>query len=389
MKPIDSIRQHRGAALLFALLTFPSSALADGTALADSIPITAAIAMIQSVSPDAAGMKAASEAAAALRVLPADRLPQLFDAMSNADAVSRNWIRGIVFDITRQSPSLPKELIESYAMDRANNGSGRGLAMEILQKIAPEQSSKLIMGCLDDPSLPLRQMAVAQTLGRAEAAKKDGDDDMAKKLYRDALIAARQPRQLEAAVRSLKDLGETASIRQAFSMITTWKAIGPFNNTGGVGFDAVYSPESTYLASQSTDAKPAADGKDGDVMWKDVEGDADTGKVDLATAFEKEKGATAYLFTTFRSPTAQVAQARLGCVTANKVWVNGQEQMANEVYHSGTALDQYIANVELREGDNTILIKACQNEQTEGWAQDWEFQFRLTDLNGKGLTSGN
>ena len=62
--------------------------------------------------------------------------------------------------------------------------------------------------------------------------------------------------------------------------------------------------------------------------------------------------------------------------------------MANEVYHSGNMLDQYVAPCELRQGTNQILLKICQNEQEESWAQEWEFQFRLTDPSGKGLTSG-
>ena len=59
--------------------------------------------------------------------------------------------------------------------------------------------------------------------------------------------------------------------------------------------------------------------------------------------------------------------------------------MATEVYHSGSMLDQYIAPFELKKGTNTILLKICQNEQEESWAQRWEFQFRITDPTGKGL----
>ena len=31
---------------------------------------------------------------------------------------------------------------------------------------------------------------------------------------------------------------------------------------------------------------------------------------------------------------------------------------------------------------NEILIKVCQNEQTENWAQSWMFQLRLCDATG-------
>jgi hypothetical protein len=32
-----------------------------------------------------------------------------------------------------------------------------------------------------------------------------------------------------------------------------------------------------------------------------------------------------------------------------------------------------------------VLIKLCQNEQTDDWAQSWSFQLRVCDLTGGGL----
>ena len=79
------------------------------------------------------------------------------------------------------------------------------------------------------------------------------------------------------------------------------------------------------------------------------------------------------------------AEVRLGCINASKVWINGELIDANEVYHSGTRIDQYTAPCTLREGRNRVLLKICQNAQTESWAQDWQFQFRLTDPQGAAL----
>jgi hypothetical protein len=36
----------------------------------------------------------------------------------------------------------------------------------------------------------------------------------------------------------------------------------------------------------------------------------------------------------------------------------------------------------LTAGMNVILLKVCQNEQTEDWAQDWKFQLRVSDSSG-------
>jgi hypothetical protein len=59
--------------------------------------------------------------------------------------------------------------------------------------------------------------------------------------------------------------------------------------------------------------------------------------------------------------------------------------MAHEIYHASEAIDQYVAPAEFREGVNTVLVKCCQNEQTEPWAGEWKFQLRITDPLGKPL----
>ena len=40
-------------------------------------------------------------------------------------------------------------------------------------------------------------------------------------------------------------------------------------------------------------------------------------------------------------------------------------------------------------GTNVILLKICQNEQTESWAQDWEFQLRVCDGLGTAVLATN
>ncbi len=147
-------------------------------------------------------------------------------------------------------------------------------------------------------------------------------------------------------------------------------------------------PKYSSLSTGSVDLDAKCDGKNGPIRWQETVASGDGGDVDLAAAYDKEKGAVCYLFTEFDSSEARPAVARLGCTNANKVWINGKLVMANEVYHSGSMIDQYMAPFQLKKGTNRILLKICQNEQTESWAQDWKFQFRITDPNGKGLHSG-
>jgi hypothetical protein len=43
----------------------------------------------------------------------------------------------------------------------------------------------------------------------------------------------------------------------------------------------------------------------------------------------------------------------------------------------------------LQAGKNVILVKVCQNEQTESWAQRWEFQLRVCDSIGAAILAPN
>jgi hypothetical protein len=316
-------------------------------------------------------------------------LPLVLDGMANANPIAENWFRGVVFDVVRRSKSAPVELLSDYAMDQSHNAAGRGLAMELLRREAPDLAQQLISQCLQDPSLPLREMAVAQAIQRAGEAEKNTPDE-AKSIYREALRAARHPRQVAQLVERIRKLGDdNVSTASAFAMLTNWKSLAPFNNVAGVGFNTAYPPEKEFTATGEINLGASYRGKNGSIRWLDVDATGDEGKVDLAAAYDREKGAVCYLFTEFTSSETRPAQARLGCINANKVWLNGEELMANEVYHSGSTIDQYVAPFQLRQGVNRVLLKICQNEQTESWAQEWEFQFRITDATGKGLRSGD
>jgi hypothetical protein len=369
--------------LLFSCF-IPISSIAQ-----DSQPLRGAIESLREAGKIGAGFDQAMVAATELRQIPIDRLTLLLDAMADANPIAENWIRGVVFDVVRRADSVPLAMLTTYAMDEANNPTGRGLAMELIRNQSPTTAESLIAKCLNDPSLPLREMAVQQQIDAAKAVEKD-EPEQAKAVYAVVLVAARHPQQLETIVDSLRKLGdEQVSIGSAFAMIPTWKSVAPFDNVGGVGFNTEYPPESEFVKDGKVDLDAAYPGKSGPIKWQEVAAVGDKGVVDLAAAYDKEKGAVSYLYTEFESSETRPAQLRLGCINANKVWLNGEPVMANEVYHAGSMIDQYIANVELKQGTNRVLLKICQNEQTESWAQEWEFQFRVTDPTGKALRSGD
>ena len=350
-------------------------------------PIDAAIESVRAVGTEGKGFEQALPAAKTLQKLSADKMTRVLDGAEGVNPIAENWIRGIVFGIAQQSgtPELPT--LKNYVLNLQNNAIGRGIAMELIQRKDETVAKTMLESLMNDPSLAIREMAVEQAIGKAAAAS-EMQKDVSISIYRKALTSARHPKQLSRIVAALGELGDDATTADAFSLLVDWNSIAPFDNEGGVGYEAVYEPEQQFAKSGSVDLATTYSGKNGEVHWQIVSGSSDEGLINLAEIYNKEKGAVAYLFAEFDSPQARQAQARLGCINANKVWVNGREVMATEVYHSGSMLDQYVAPFRLKQGKNTILLKICQNEQEESWAQRWEFQFRITDLTGKGLESG-
>lgn len=375
-------RSLRGMAALAAACAISAPATLQA---ADSIQ--EAIESVRGVGTEGKGFEKAIPAARELQELPADKITQVLDGADGVNPIAENWIRGIVFGIAQQSGTPGLSVLEEYVNDQGHNAIGRGIAMELIRREDPSAAESMLQTLLNDSSLAIREMAVEQAIVKA-ALLSESQAEGSVAIYREALTAARHPKQLSRIVEALGKLGESVTTADAFSLILDWKSIAPFDNERGVGYAAVYAPEQQFAADGSVDLTVKHEGKNGEIAWQDVAGSNDEGLVNLADAYNKEKGAVAYLYAEFDAADAKAAQARLGCINANKVWVNGKEVMATEVYHSGSMLDQYVAPFDLKKGKNTILLKICQNEQEESWAQRWEFQFRVTDPTGKGLQSG-
>jgi len=62
--------------------------------------------------------------------------------------------------------------------------------------------------------------------------------------------------------------------------------------------------------------------------------------------------------------------------------VNGKLLFGRDEYHRGMAIDQYTVPVRVKKGQNVILLKLCQNEQTDSWAQRYQIQLRVCDASG-------
>ena len=83
----------------------------------------------------------------------------------------------------------------------------------------------------------------------------------------------------------------------------------------------------------------------------------------------------AYAWTTVTSPDEREVQFRFDSDDQGKVWLNGVEVHAHTESHKAR-MDRYIFPVTLKTGQNSILVKVC--EEKGGWG----FYLRITDKNG-------
>lgn len=317
-----------------------------------------------------------------LAAAPAEALPELLDAMEDASPVAENWLRTAIDAIADRAGAegLAASELTSYVRDRQNPDRARRTAFELVRRADPALSDALLDASIDDPSPEIRYDAVAKLLGRIEAAEKAEQPA----LFREALNAARTLDQIEAAETGLKDLGEEVSLIESLGLVTQWRAVGPFDNRGRKGFAVAYGPEER-IDPEATYEGHDQEGPQGPFGWKPYETNDRLGEVELNEAIGGHKEAVGYAWAEIFADESRSIEVRYSSRVATKVWLNGIEIASNETYHSGSPFDQHVVPAKLWSGENTLLVKACQNEQTEPWAQVWPLTLRITGPAGEPL----
>ena len=352
---------------------------------ATAAEIDAALAAILNVGPAGKGN---AEAAAAWKELvksPVTDLPQLLAAFDNANPLAANWLRSAAESIAARelqaTGKLPQAELEKFIGLTQHDPRARRMAYEWVLQVDPTAADRLIPGMLNDPSVEFRRDAVARLLDTGTKQIADNQNDLAKATFEKALNGARDEDQIEAVVKPLDKLGVKVDLPRHFGFILDWYLIGPFDNTEKKGFAVTYPPETEI----KLDAKYA--GQKGEVTWSKQITDGKYGLVDLNKVTAPHKGAATYALAEFVSDKEQTVDIRLGTPNAYKVWVNGDFIFGREEYHRGSSIDQYRLRARLKAGKNQVLLKICQNEQTEEWAQGWQYQLRICDATGTAILS--
>ena len=339
------------------------------------------LAKIQAVGREGSGNVEAARAWRELVQRGPAALPAVLNAFDSADKIAANWLRTAVDAIAERALAagrpLPRAELERFLVERRHNGEARRLAYDWLVRIDPTAPGRLLPGMLDDPSLELRRDAVALVLQEARQFLDKGDKPNATAAFQRALSRARDRDQVDLVAKELKGLGVEVDLAAHFGFIRQWLLIGPFDSSGGAGFQQAFPPEKTI------DLTATYAGKRGmPVHWTVHTTNDPYGVVDLNKALGKNMGAAAYAFAPIISPRMGPVQIRAGSQNAIKIFLNGKQIFFREEYHHGMQMDQHIAAGTLRAGRNDLLIKICQNEQTDDWAQNWSFQARLCDDTG-------
>ena len=344
-----------------------------------------AIKVIQSIGKKGGGHNAAVEAMKVLNKATASQIPQLLEAMNNSNPVAQNWLRSAIDSAVGRSDSLPTEKIQAYFDKQSNCHLGRFLAFDLLTAKNDSLKKSITEKLYDDPSPMLRRKGIKWLADQA----KEKSDAQKIGLLGFAINKARDVDQVQSLQAALSKAGVEIDLTKQLGYLTDWKLVGPFDNRGQKGFDVAFGPEKNLNEIDPTasykDGRPDDDGKPKTVTWKPYETSDDIGVTDLNQVIGKVKGAIIYAYTEFESDKDQDVEIRIGCINANKVWINGKLVISNEVYHVGMMPDQFSGTAKLKKGNNKILFKICQNEQRQPWAQRWMFQLRVCDKTGKAV----
>lgn len=353
-----------------------------GMAAASEADVSQLLTTIRAIAHDGVGHVAAQAAVRELSAGDAAVLLPTLAAIDGANPLAANWLRGAFESVAERAlthNALPLDDLLRFYHDRRREPRARRLAYEWIIRARPELADELIPQALDDPSIEMRREAVARLIAQARAALEAGRREEAARLFRQALDGAGDPQQVDPIVKSLAELGQPVDLVAHYGLITEWDVIGPFDNREMQGFPVVYPPE------REIKLDAVYEGQLGEVRWQRLRSQEPDGTFDLAALTAPHKGAIDYVTTEFPSDREQPVEFRLATANAWKLWLNGELLFAREEYHRGMRFDQYRVAGVLKPGLNRILLKVCQNEQDQEWAQKWSFQFRICDPYGRPL----
>jgi len=342
--------------------------------------IERALAAIRSVTREGQGNESAGPAWKTLVSKGSAALLPTLAAMSDDNPTVANWLRTAVQSIAAAERDagrkLPAGELEAFAKDTKFAGVARRLAYELLVSQDPGAAARLLPGFLNDKNPDLRRDAIAYELDVLEKAARPSLKADLERLF----AASRDRDQVELLARKLTENGGTANVSEHFGFVTFVSLVGPFDGPDRSRFETRYPPE-TALDTSGTFV-----GKDGArLRWRAVSTTDRMGNFDLNKLLGPYKDAVAYALSVIVADEETPCEVRVSSATSVKIFLNQKELFGRDEYHHGVTFDGNVGRGTLKKGENVVVLKVCQNNQREEWAQRWQFQMRLCDATGAAL----
>ena len=167
----------------------------------------------------------------------------------------------------------------------------------------------------------------------------------------------------------MPEQAETHIQKTGFIIEDAWQILGPFDNTHGIGYNTAYIPED----ATQVDTTETYEGIDEQISWKKSEDNTLNGYISLG---DNVDWGVAYAFSTVTSPDEREVRFRFDSDDQGKIWLNG-EQIFRHTKTFSAVIDNYTIPAVLKPGENSILVKVCEEEG------GWGFYLRITDTNGE------
>lgn len=336
-----------------------------------------ALAALKAVTAEGKGNEDAGPAWKALVSKGAAALLPTLGAFDDDNPTAANWLRTAVDAIAEAEQAakrpLPADKLEAFVKDAKHAAAARHLAYELLAAQDPEAKARLLPGFLNDKSPNLRRAAVGYQLDLLEKAARPTIRADLEKLF----AYTRDKDQVELLAKKVEAAGGKVSVGEQFGFVTFAALVGPFDSTDGKGFAVAYPPEA------ATDTEGKFKGKEGaELKWATFTPTDKSAAFDLNKMLAQHKDAAAYARAVVVAGEEMPCEIRVTCATAVQIFLNGEKLFGREEYHHGTPFDAHVGKGTLKKGENAILLKVCQNNQTESWAQAWKFQMRVCDATG-------
>ncbi|MGL6076077.1 MAG: hypothetical protein ACRC8S_18115 [Fimbriiglobus sp.] len=354
--------------LLIGFLLCGASARAD---------LKSDLAVLAGAPKEGAGSKAAGDAWDRVVAGGADALLPTLTAFDQSTLTGSNWLRsaaGAIVEAEKKAKRpLPVAAIKAFVQDEKRKPIARRIAFELYKLESATDAADLLATLINDPEADLRRAAIQERLDRAE--KKGKAELLA--AQKELITFARDDDQVDALAKAIDAQSEKKFNKsEHFNIIGQWDIIGPFDNTDGIGFAKVYPPE------EKLELEASYPGKKGDVKWKAMQSSEVIGTIDFNEEIGKVKFALLYASAVVLSEKATPAEIRITSPNAIQIFLNGKKLHARETYHNSRSFDAHVGVGELKAGKNEILIKICQDDSKQPWAQGWEFSGRVCDATG-------